>query len=332
MAKSPALIKRYRKKISQLQKDHFLHLSALTFLLVFTTVLATHRKFNQYENVRVKVQPRVKGVQIEALPKGLPEIPVVNEDVVFPVLSAQSVIVLDMDSGVPLFEKNPNARFLPASTTKIMTALVALESYELEQEFVVERFSVPGQKMNLLPGEKISVRNLIYGLLIHSANDAAEVLARNFPGGREVFVQRMNTKAEELKLHNTHFENPSGLDGIEHFSTARDLVSVAAHAMKDPFFAQVVSTERKLVTDASGEVRHNLNNINELLGDVDGVLGVKTGWTENARENLVTYLERDGKKIMLAVMGSQDRFGETKTLIDWVFDNYRWVPIESYSP
>ena len=331
MAKNSNFLKLYKKKLTNLQKKHLMHLSLLALLLISTTSLVTLRQ-NKDRNEKPVVVRRVKGASIQALPTNLPKVPVLNDQVNFPLLSAQAVIVLDVDSGIPLYEKNPNARFLPASTTKIMTGIVALEHYDLDKELIVERFFVPGQKMNLLPGEKITVKNLLYGLLIHSANDAAEVLARNYPGGREEFIKQMNIKADELSLSNTNFQNPSGLDGQAHYSTARDLVSVAAYAMKKPFFAQVVSTRQKLVTDSTGEIKHNLRNINELLGKVDGVLGVKTGWTENARENLVTYLERDGNKMMISVMGSQDRFGETQILIDWVFDNYKWVKIENYSP
>lgn len=332
MPKNQNLLTRYRKVISSIQKKYLIQLSSLSLLLIFTTVLANHRNIHKYDYSTVHLKTKVKGVSAASVPQGLPQVPVLNEEVIYPALTAQSVIVLDMDSGIPLYEKNPNARFLPASTTKIMTAIVAMEYYDLQQEIVVERFSVSGQKMNLLPGEKIRVEDLIYGLLIYSANDAAEVLARNYPGGREMFIAEMNKKANELNLSNTNFENPSGFDGFEHYSTARDLVTVASYAMKDPLFSEVVSTRTKIVTDVSGEIIHNLRNTNELLGQVEGVLGVKTGWTENARENLVTYINREGRNIMIAVMGSQDRFGETRTLTEWVFSNYNWVKINDYSP
>ena len=126
---------------------------------------------------------------------------------------------------------------------------------------------------------------------------------------------------------NSHFENPVGLDGIRQYSTAKDLVRASEVAMRNPEFAKIVGTKQVTVTDVTGKSIYNLRNINELLGSVPGVLGVKTGWTKNARENLVTYIERDGHRVIIAVLGSQDRFGETKELIDWIFTNYSWQEV-----
>jgi D-alanyl-D-alanine carboxypeptidase len=185
--------------------------------------------------------------------------------------------------------------------------------------------------MGLINGEKMKVEDLLYGLLVYSANDAAEVLAQNYPGGRDAFVGAMNAKAVELHLENTSFKNPTGLDGNGHVTTARDLIRGASLAMQIPEFARIVGTKQAVVKSENGKIVHRLTNINELLGVVEGVLGVKTGWTENARENLVTYIERDNKKIMIALLGSQDRFGETKELIDWIFANYAWKEVK-YPP
>jgi D-alanyl-D-alanine carboxypeptidase len=137
----------------------------------------------------------------------------------------------------------------------------------------------------------------------------------------------MNAKAKDLSMGNSHFDNPVGLDTDDQHSTARDLVRAAEVAMRNPEFAKVVDTEQITVTDVTNKNVYNLKNINELLGSVPGVMGVKTGWTENARENLVTYIERDGHKVMIAVLGSEDRFGETKQLIDWIFSNYKWEDV-----
>ena len=331
MAKHDSFFKLYNKKVTALQKNYLTKLTILSLILSFSTVLASHKNI-QTKYVEPVVITQVKGVNVETLPPDLPDVPILNKNVFFPQVSAQSVFVLDMDSGVALYEKNSNARFLPASTTKMMTGVVALEYYDLQDELVVERFTIDGQKMNLLPGERITVENLLYGLLIHSANDAAEVLARNYVGGRNAFIVQMNIKANELGLVNTNFKNPTGFDDIGHYSTSKDLVIISSYAMKLPFFQETVGIKQKYITDISGEVGHNLRSTNQLLGVVDGVLGVKTGWTENAHENLVTYLERDGRHLMLAVMGSQDRFGETKILIDWVFENYEWTSLPNYSP
>jgi serine-type D-Ala-D-Ala carboxypeptidase (penicillin-binding protein 5/6) len=170
--------------------------------------------------------------------------------------------------------------------------------------------------------------------LVYSANDAAETLAQNFPGGYDAFISAMNLKANELSMANSHFENPIGLDGDTQRSTARDLVRVSEVAMRNPEFAKIVGTKNKVVSDVSEKFIHNLKNVNELLGVVPGVMGVKTGWTEGARENLVTYLVRENHdgathKIMIALLGSQDRFGETREIIDWIFNNYNWNEVKS---
>ena len=263
-------------------------------------------------------------------------IPELSDSSNFPILSAQAALAVDIDSGISLYEKNPNTPLLPASTTKIITALVAMDNYSLETNLTVGKFWVEGQKMGLREGEKIRVDDLLQGLLIFSANDAAEVLALNYPGGRSAFIDAMNEKARTLSLENSNFKNPTGLDGNGHSSTARDLVRVSEVAMRNKKFAQIVATKEKSVTSVDGKIAHKLINLNELVGKVEGVLGVKTGWTEVARENLVTYIERDGHRVMIALLGSQDRFGETEELISWIFENYKWqevsLPQGNYSP
>ena len=231
---------------------------------------------------------------------------------------------MDLESGISLYEKNSDGPLLPASTTKIVTALVTLDTYPLDQILKVGFTRVDGQKMGLRTGGEMRVEDLLYGLLVYSANDAAEVLAQNYPAGYNAFISAMNVKAAELSMINSYFDNPVGLDTSGQHSTAKDLVRVSEVAMRNPEFAKIVATKQITVHDASGRISYNLRNINQLLGSVPGVLGVKTGWTENARENLVTYMERDGHKIMIAVLGSQDRFGETRELIDWIFTNYEW--------
>ena len=178
--------------------------------------------------------------------------------------------------------------------------------------------------MGLVWNENITVRDLLYGLLVYSGNDAAEVLANNFPGGRGKFVEKMNEKAKELHAENTYFENPSGLDATGQETTAKDLARIASQGMLNPTFAKIVKTKEYIAHNVSGTIVHKLKNRNELLGKVEGVLGVKTGWTESARENLVTYVNRDDRKIMIALLGSQDRFGESEQLVNWIFNNYEW--------
>jgi D-alanyl-D-alanine carboxypeptidase len=206
-----------------------------------------------------------------------------------------------------------------------------MDYYLPETVIKVGNVSVEGQKMRLVPGEEIKVSDLLYGLLVYSANDAAEVLAQNYMGGREAFIDAMNIKAKELNLNHSHFTNPAGLDDDTLTSTAKDLTRVATIAMQNPYFSEIVRTKEKVVKSVDGKIVHRLTNVNELLGKVDGVMGVKTGWTENARENLVTYVDRNNHKIMIAILGSQDRFGETKELINWIFKSYEWQEVK-YPP
>lgn len=259
--------------------------------------------------------------------------PVSLTDVEAPKTTARSVLVIDLDSAVVLHAKNENAWVLPASTVKIMTALVSFDNYALDEILLVGKANDFGQDMKLFEGEKISIQNLLYGLLVVSANDAASVLAQNYPGGEKVFVEKMNQKAQELHLNHTYFANPTGLDSDQSgnllvdysYTTSLDLARLAGWALKNPVFAKMVATPKIEVSDISGRMKHQLFNINVLLASLPGIKGIKTGWTEEAGECLVSLVERNGKKIIIVVLGSQDRFGETIKLIDWIFTNHRWI-------
>jgi len=254
------------------------------------------------------------------------------DNVPAPLLTAESAVVVDRDSAVSLFDKNEKEELLPASTVKIMTAMVALEHYSFDDLLVVKNPDDEGQDMELLEGERITVKNLILGVLVSSANDAALVLAQNYPGGEEAFMERMNQKAQELHLKDTFFANPTGLDSDENgdllpvrsYTTALDLARLAAVALKNEKILEMVSTPYIEVKDISGEIAHPLYNVNELLGQLPGMKGLKTGWTEEAGECLIGYTEREERGIITVVLKSQDRFLETKKLVDWAFANHTW--------
>lgn len=305
----------------KLKKDQFLFFLMVCFVFLVSIVLVLYK---DDEFVKKGVESVFAGSD-----KTYPPIPVLSESANFPVVSGQAVIAIDLTSGITLYEKNPDLVLLPASTTKIITALVALDTYPLDSVITVGRVGVVGQKMGLYTGEEMKAEDVLYGLLVYSANDAAEALAQAYPGGRDAFISAMNDKAKELSMKNTYFINPTGLDGNS--ATAKDLLRASEVAMRNPVFAKIVSTENVTVKDVTGKNVYRLRNINELLGKVPGVMGVKTGWTENARENLVTYIERDGHKVMIAILGSQDRFGETEELINWIFGNYTWEEVNPSS-
>ncbi len=239
-------------------------------------------------------------------------------------ISASGVVILDVASGVYLYKRNEEELLSPASTTKIMTALVALDHYSLDEVLTVQDAANNGQTMKLVPGERMTMENLLYGALIHSANDAAFTLAQNYPGGVDKFVQAMNQKAVALHLTNSHFTNSVGYDDVNHKMTPLDLARLASIALLNPIITKMVAIPQITISDVTHTYFHSLTNVNQLLGKIPGVGGIKTGWTEAAGENLVTLVERNSHKVIIVLLHSNDRFGETTKLIDWVFTNHRW--------
>lgn len=253
----------------------------------------------------------------------------ISDGTAVPSVTAQSVVIQDADSKVMLYQKNPDRELLPASTTKIMTALVALEHYDLSREITVHNEDrAVGSSMELVKSEVITVESLLYGLLVDSANDAALALAENYPGGYDAFVTAMNTKARDLHLDSTVYRNVSGVESYGHVTTARDLAVLASVAVKNPVINRIMQTKNITVTDVSGNLQHELVSTNELLGVVPGLMGLKTGWTQRAGECLVSYVERDGHNVITVVLNSSDRFGETKSLVEWVYSHHSWQEID----
>ena len=259
-------------------------------------------------------------------------LPVNKTGINVPPLTSEGIFIIDIPSNMTLLEKNPDIQFFPASTTKIMTALVALETYKLTDEVVINTVITEGQTMKLVKGEVITIENLLYGTLVHSANDAAYVLAQYYKGGIQAFLDRMNKKAQELHLTNTHFTNPIGFDDPNHFTTPRDLAHLAVTALQNPTFVKMVGIAQITVADTTFTHFHALKNVNELLGKVPGVYGVKTGWTQTAGQSLVSVIQRDNRKIATVVLKSNDRFGETEMLINWVFNNFVWQDMNVSNP
>lgn len=242
-------------------------------------------------------------------------------------LSAEGVVVYDVASAVTIYEKNADELLSPASTTKILTALVALDTYNLDDVVTVKTVANNGQVMGLVPGEQMTVENLLYGALVLSGNDAAWALGEQYQGGVDAFVAAMNKKAQDLHLTNSHFTNPVGYDDPEHKMTARDLARLSAFALTNKTIAKIVAIPQITVSDVSHTRFHPLSNVNQLLGKVPGVAGIKTGWTEEAGENLVTLIERNGHRVILVVLKSKDRFGDTMALINWVFSDVTWETV-----
>ena len=233
-------------------------------------------------------------------------------------LSAQSAILLDGQTGRVLYEKDANQRSLIASTTKIMTALVVCEQCNVLDRMQIpkEAVGIEGSSMYLKEGEVLTVQELLYGLMLHSGNDAAVALAIYCGGTVEGFAELMNDKARMLGMNNTHFENPHGLDSPEHYSTARDLAVLAAYAMENPIFAKTVSTKTVSVSNRS------LRNHNKLLWQIEGAEGVKTGYTKAAGRILVSSVSRQGRRLVAVTMNAPDDWQDHKALYIQGFEDF----------
>lgn len=228
-------------------------------------------------------------------------------------VSAAAAVLMDADSGRLLYDKNGEKRMLIASTTKLMTALVALEQGGLQQEITVTGgHMAEGSSMYLRPGEKLTLETLLYGLLLSSGNDAALAVTECM-GGAVPFVARMNEKAAELGMENTHFANPNGLDDEAHYSTAEDMAKLAAAAMDDPVLRRVASTRTARIGGRT------LTNHNKLLSRVEGCVGLKTGYTKAAGRTLVSCAERDGVRLVAVTLQDGDDWNDHASLYEQGF-------------
>lgn len=255
-------------------------------------------------------------------------IPPFSKNIPGPQLSARAVLIKDLSTGTDLYKKNTTSQLPIASTTKIMTALIGVSYYKPNSILVVNSAAnVGGSRIGLLKGEALSFRSLLYGMLLPSGNDAAYTIAENYPGGVSSFVAQMNNRVIELGLVNTHFDNPAGFDSINHYSSAADMEMITEEALKSYELSKIFATKNTDIVSLDKRFSYRLSNLNKLLTSVNGVLGVKTGYTEEAKENLITLVERNGHKVMLVVLGSDDRFGESTKLIDWVYKNFEWNDI-----
>lgn len=212
-----------------------------------------------------------------------------------------------------------------ASLTKLMTALVILEDHKLSDAVTIPeipKLPVEDQQIGVAAGEQFTVEDMLKALLIYSGDDVANALAIWDSGSLEKFTQKMNQKAADWGMSNTHFNNPSGLDTSNHYTNASDLKTLTSLLLHNQAFSQVVQTRSTNIKNSEGKA-YQLTTTNKLLGN-DGVKGVKTGYTINAGECLITLAERNDQQIVTVVLNSPDRFQESKNMIDWAFNNYTW--------
>lgn len=301
---------------------HYLYSAGLIIVaVIIAATLPTVVKLS--ENYLISLEIPQNNSAIAGIQKY--NIPPVGKNIPLPKLSARAVLVKDLGTDSILYQKDANIAISIASTTKIMTALVASEYFNPNSVLTVKiGAKITGAKVGLAIGENLSFRSLLYGMLLSSGNDAAYTIAENYPGGILGFVSAMNEKAQILGLTNTHFDNPAGFDSPKHFSSAKDLAKITGEALKNVSLARIFATKETSIVSLDKKYNHELINLNKLLSQVKGVLGVKTGFTQGAKENLVTFVDRDNHQILTVVLGSDDRFGESTELIEWTYNNFQW--------
>lgn len=239
-------------------------------------------------------------------------------------ISAQCAVAVDRLTGEVVFEKNAHQRRPMASTTKIMTAVCALENGDINQTVTVasEAVGVEGSSVYLAHGEKITLKNLLYGLMLASGNDAAVAVAVHISGSTEKFTELMNATARKIGVSDTSFKNPNGLDDDGHFTTAYDLAMITRYAMKIPEFAEIVGTDSIKIPRQGKDYPHILKNHNKLLAMYEGCDGVKTGFTKKSGRCLVSSATRSGVGIIAVTLNAPDDWNDHMRMLDFAFGEY----------
>lgn len=243
--------------------------------------------------------------------------------------SAKAHILMEASTGAVLAQRNPDTRLPMASTTKIMTALVVAEALPLSEQVVIppEAVGIEGSSVYLIEGEILTVEELLYSLLLESANDAAVALACAVSGSSEEFAERMNRRAADMGLSDTHFRNPHGLDADDHYTTARELALISRAALENETIRTIVSTQKKTIRLHGDEGVRLLVNHNRLLRAYDGCIGLKTGYTKKTGRCLVSAAERDGVRLIAVTLGAPDDWQDHENLLDYGFSRCEAVEL-----
>lgn len=239
-------------------------------------------------------------------------------------VSGSSACLYLPDADLFLYEKDAHARRPMASTTKIMTALVVIDACRLDETVTVDARAagVEGSSIYLQAGEKQTVENLLYALLLESANDAAAALALHVSGSIDGFADRMNARAAEMGLRDTHFTNPHGLADPDHYTTAAELAKIAAEALRDPVFRRIAATRHKVISVQDGKASRSLSNHNRLLRQYPDCIGVKTGFTRASGRCLVSAAERDGLRLIAVTLNAPDDWRDHTAMLNTGFAQY----------
>ena len=243
-------------------------------------------------------------------------------------LNCVSAIAIDQESGRILYSKNSSSILPMASTTKIMTAIVALEFGNLFDKITVssKAASMGGSSAGLKAGEVVTLEELIYGLMMRSGNDASIAIAEHISGNTADFAKLMNHKAVEIGAYNTNFVTPHGLDAEFHYTTAEDLARITAYAMKNSIFAGIVST-KAISEGLTGKFNRTYNNINKFLYRIESSDGVKTGYTSKAGKCLVASVKNPYGRVIFVVLNSNDRWRDAEKMVKYVNNNYKYIKV-----
>lgn len=240
-------------------------------------------------------------------------------------VSADCAVLISQQTGEVIFQKNAYEHHSMASTTKIMTSLLAAQSGKLHDEITVskEMIQVEGTSMGLLPGDSVSLYELIYGMLLPSGNDAANVTAYYLGGNVENFAKKMNAKAKEIGMDNTNFVTPSGLDDKNHYSTAYDMALLGRYAVNDPVFRSVCSSKKVTLSYGNPPYKRTLYNHNRLLDSYKYAFGIKTGFTKKSGRCLVSYAEKDGTGLVAVTLNAPNDWNDHKLMLDYGFSRLK---------
>ena len=240
-------------------------------------------------------------------------------------VSAECAVLISQQTGEVIFQKNAYEHHSMASTTKIMTSLLAAQSGKLHDEITVskEMIQVEGTSMGLLPGDSVSLYELIYGMLLPSGNDAANVTAYYLGGNVENFAKKMNAKAKEIGMDNTNFVTPSGLDDKNHYSTAYDMALLGRYAVNDPVFRPVCSSKKVTLSYGNPPYKRTLYNHNRLLESYKYAFGIKTGFTKKSGRCLVSYAEKDGTGLVAVTLNAPNDWNDHKLMLDYGFSRLK---------
>lgn len=291
----------------------------ILFILIFINLLSYITVFANTSNVEKPIQN-----------ENISETMQTNKN--SPIVNSKNIIVIDRKTLTPIYEKNAYEKVAMASTTKILTCIIALENSSKSEIVTISKqaANVSGSTLGLVKDMKISMNDLLYGLMLRSGNDCAVAIAEHISGSIDEFSKLMNTKAFELGLCNSNFVTPHGLDNENHYTTAYDLALLTDYALKNSDFKKIVSTKKQIIS-FNGYPKE-ISNTNELLGNFDGIYGVKTGFTFEAGRCLVSACSRNNFDIISVVLGADTksiRTKDSKNIINYVYDNYKYVNVSS---